>query len=346
MKVFKISMDQRGYTSKPKGSEVGDISIRVGNNPMIVNNSNIKKVIDVISTKGYTFAPGTFEDGLRRKNHLQQMQLLPLDFDNGISYEEVKERAKRYELRSLFDYETLSSIDQNKFRVCFLNNDPITNVKGAEIILGMLHTIFPEADKSCRNVAQMYFGGKNLLHLDDSVPTINLKTLTRNMIIYLQDRYKTNYIRELRKFSKFTGVALTQNNIPDVIMVDEIPKTYKLAEESNSIKNINIDDNIDKNYKYYEKHEKYEKYEKYEDYKNHENCKNHEDYENYKNYEDNYNYEKDENIDKIIDKISPNSFIYINGFGENSSKNIIELNLLTLPIFVTITPTTQRNQRN
>jgi hypothetical protein len=264
MKPFIISLDRQGYRTKPKGEEISSISIRVGNNPMYVNSDNIQKVVEDIAVKGFAFAPTTFDDGLRRKEHFRQMQLLPLDFDGGISYEEVKSRAERYELPSLFDYETPSSQDRDKFRVCFLNNGSVTNAKGAEIMLQALHKIFPEADKSCRDIARMYFGGKNLLHFNESSPTINAESLLRNMTICLRDRHGTNYLRELRKFSDDTGVALTQNKLPDVSVEDDSPDAGKIAE----VIGVNTDD------------------------------------------------------------ISPSTFIYINGFGENSSNVKYRIKLL------------------
>lgn len=136
MRPFKISLDKHSYRVKPTDrEEIGQISIRIGNNPVQVNSSNIREIVKDIATNGCSFAPATFHDELRRKDNFKQMQLLPLDFDGTISYEDYRKRAERYELKSLFEYETLTSTDKNMFRVCFLNSGFITDIKGTDIIM-------------------------------------------------------------------------------------------------------------------------------------------------------------------------------------------------------------------
>lgn len=43
---------------------------------------------------GISFAPATFKGGTRKTEAFEQMQLLALDFDNGITLSEVEDRAK------------------------------------------------------------------------------------------------------------------------------------------------------------------------------------------------------------------------------------------------------------
>ena len=222
---FKISLDPVGYNSKPTSHEVGKINNRIGKSPHSVEQDKIKEVIEAISVNGHSFAPATFKEGQRNKNHFEQMQVFALDFDKGISFDEIKNRTDKYNLHILSAYETMNSENCDRFRVIFLNDTSITDVRVAEMMQQALITIYPEADKNCKNIAHMYFGGKRLIYFDESVPMINPESLIRNMSIYLRDVYRdTNYKRKIREFSRATGVALTSKDLPDVKVVDSLPE--------------------------------------------------------------------------------------------------------------------------
>ena len=228
---FSISLDSVGYKSKPKDHEVGKINNRIGQSPHSVDKNSISEVVEAIAISGHSFAPATFKNGKRSKEHFEQMQAFALDIDGGLSFDEFKARTDRYELPLLFAYETMSSVDQNKFRIAFLNDASITDVRVADMMQQALMTIFPEADRQCKNIDHMYFGGKNLMYFDESAPTINPESLVRSMSIYLQDKYgDTNYKRKLQEFSKNTKVALTSKNLPDVKVVEDLPELDKITE--------------------------------------------------------------------------------------------------------------------
>jgi hypothetical protein len=157
-----FSLDNRAYKSKPKGSEIGQISYRIAKNKEVIkSNEDIGDFAENVGNQGHTFCPATFRNGTRNQDNFKQMQFLTLDFDGGISLMEIKSRAEYLYLPILLAYETLTSIEQNKFRVVFLNDVPITDSRLAKISLDALMTIFPEADKSCKDIAKMFFGEKN-----------------------------------------------------------------------------------------------------------------------------------------------------------------------------------------
>lgn len=98
MKDVKVSLDTVSYTSKPANSEPGKITNRIGKNIVSLNNDNMDSFVYNVSQKGYTFSPATFSNGRKNKENFQQMQMFVLDFDGGISYEPVRDRARKYEL--------------------------------------------------------------------------------------------------------------------------------------------------------------------------------------------------------------------------------------------------------
>jgi len=94
--------------------------------------------------------------------------------------------------------------------------------------------MFPEGDSSSKDISHMYFGGKKLLKLDETIPEINIDTLARNMTIFLKDQHRNNYKRELIKFAKENQIALTQKNLLD-ISSQEISTEYSGANRSDKI---------------------------------------------------------------------------------------------------------------
>ena len=215
MNTIKISFDNKGLKDKPDKKTAASISTRIGDSPKQISKAELNKIAFEVGANGHTFCPATFKDGNRCKENFEQQQLFALDFDNkdsanSITFDEVKKRADDYELPVLFAYETLSSENQNKFRVVFINDvsvDDIRVAKGMQLAIG---NIFPEADSSCyRDPSKMYYGGKSLMYYDDTVPTINIEAVFRNWTEYIKEKYGQNHYKsKIDKFSKETGIAL------------------------------------------------------------------------------------------------------------------------------------------
>lgn len=236
MDKIKLSLDNESFYLKPNQRKVSAISKRIGGSPIQLSGpEEINKVISKIGAHGYTFSPATFKNGQRKKENFEQQQLFVLDFDNKesnktISFEEAKIRADYYELPILFAYDTLSSINHNKFRIVFLNDIPIPDRKIAEAMQLAIGTIFPESDSSCyKDISRIYFGGKHMLLYDKRIPEINVELVFRSLYYYLRDKYGLNHYKEkLTKFSKETGIALNNNGILDVTTIDN-PTEYSGA---------------------------------------------------------------------------------------------------------------------
>ena len=248
MKKIKVSLDNQSFMSKPTEAAVGHISNRIGRLSIELKPAHIRTLAGTIGLEGHTFCPATFKDGNRSKANFEQQQFFPLDFDGGISFEAVKERAEDYGLPIAFAYDTFSSRNHDKFRVVFLNDVSITDIKTAEAMSMGLGAIFPEADSSCyKDVSKMYYGGFNdeMLYLydtDGDIPTISMESLFRNFALRMHDRYgKNHYKTHIRKFANITGLPLTNTNLPDIsaITVETIGTIQNGNFSTNSIKNKN-----------------------------------------------------------------------------------------------------------
>ena len=219
---INFTLDNVAFKIKPTGGEVGQISKRIAKNKAVLNNLNdIIKFKDLIGQKGYSFCPATFYNGIRNQDNFEQTQLMVLDFDRGISFIEVYNRAIQYSLSMLFAYETFSSIKHDKFRVLFLNDTPITDKRLAEISLNALYAIFPEADQSCNDIAKLFFGGKSLHYFDYSIPTINIESLLRNLTFYFKnEKGPTHYKRFIKSFADKHRIRLNNKGLFDISIIN------------------------------------------------------------------------------------------------------------------------------
>ncbi len=250
MAEIKVSLIKEMRSTKPTGQEIARLSNEIPHHSTLLGLSDLKTFAEGVGSKGYTFSPATFKCGKRKKEYFEQQQLIALDFDNKdpnrtVSFDEVKARARSYALPILFAYETLSSVDQNKFRVVFLNDISIPNKKIVEAMQLAMGEIFPEADPSCYgDVSKMYFGGKKCLYYDDTIPTINIDTLFRSFHYCVRRNHgEKHYKEKIRRFSKKTNISLTKKGLLNVSMSDEPDKPAHLTEVPGVNSNIKNGDN-------------------------------------------------------------------------------------------------------
>lgn len=228
MNEIKISLDYMRYSSKPDKWDAEDIYRKIGGKVKQFNRKYIRSYVESIGQNGQTFCSATFKNDKNKKENFEQMQMMVLDFNNNAnkitSWQQVKEKADNYDLPILFAYDTFSSTkDNERFRVIFLNDVVVNYVKVAEMMLDALLTIFPEADPSSKDISKMYYGGKKLIYFDETIPMINVDSLIRNMSLYLHDCYgKKHYKEKIYNFSNRTGLALTDQKMLDVSIVEEL----------------------------------------------------------------------------------------------------------------------------
>ncbi len=121
---------------------------------------------DEVGNKGCAMVTGYLVDGMKAENCMG-MQLFALDFDCGVSFEEIKVKCDYYELPISFAYHTLSSTkEKERFRVVFVHENLVEDTYIVKIVLDMLCRIFPEADSQCKNMDRLFFGGKELIYFD------------------------------------------------------------------------------------------------------------------------------------------------------------------------------------
>lgn len=130
---MKILLDNQQYTFKPS-ADIAKINNRITNCPI---DKNVKYIADHVGNHGHTWCPAIF-NGKSNKNNFKEIQLIALDFDGGISFEQVYQISETYMIPILFAYETFSSIDKNKFRIVFQLEKSIVDIITFDIIIDIL----------------------------------------------------------------------------------------------------------------------------------------------------------------------------------------------------------------
>ena len=171
---FRYSKTPKSYKGKTK-KELNK-AVRRDSNSMISNPvcESLKEFAESIEA-GYIFTPAEFKPDAdsRSIDNVYQMQLFALDFDGDgsgcvLKYEDALRRAEKYMLPVVVSYETLSSVDMNRYRLVFLYNEPIYEKRLMILIIQLLLTVFPEADKAVSDISRLFYPGRNVhLHGED-----------------------------------------------------------------------------------------------------------------------------------------------------------------------------------
>lgn len=165
-------------------------------------------------TQGYSFTPAVLIGGSKAENW-QYQQVFGIDIDNEdknvkgthdktraadpLTVERVLNRCNEWGIKPALIYETFSSTPEwQKFRVLFIGGTAITDKQQAVNILKSLMEIFPECDQSCKNLDRLFFGGKNILHMDNAAVLTgeNIIALERMGAATLKPSARTQNIRD------------------------------------------------------------------------------------------------------------------------------------------------------
>lgn len=197
---MQLNIGTRQYRTKPK--QFASI-----NNDVIGNivDLSLEEIIDRVGNKGYTFTRAIMR-GARTKENFIKQRFLVLDFDEGMSEEKFKRRCTELRLSYVFMYRTLSwSKTEERFRAVFLMENWIENSQVAYIINDMLYRIFPESDKSCRDITKLFLGGKKVVDINLEA-RINVAELAKAVHSYYKLTKPSNYVRDLEKIATDWGI--------------------------------------------------------------------------------------------------------------------------------------------
>lgn len=220
MEVF-VSLDLMGYNNKPSRKEIIEIKQRTAHNHLHIE---LSELAHEVGNLGVAFIPGILSGGLKSENCVG-MQLFALDFDGGISFNEIKTRCDDYGLPIAFAYHTFSSTpEKEKFRIVFVHEYYIYDAYVVKIMLAMLHIIFPECDGACKNPDRLFLGGKELFYLNNDarfsmvqLPPILYRIWSKNRHLAEKSRNFCNK-HNIMMINGSMAIGLTENlSIPEEI---------------------------------------------------------------------------------------------------------------------------------
>ncbi|MBP1546179.1 MAG: hypothetical protein J6A37_06225 [Oscillospiraceae bacterium] len=179
--MITLQLDTVSYTAKPKGAEIAGIKTRLCSSaPQTVTLQQFSEGI----VHGHSFTPAVLVGGAKTENW-QSQQLFCLDIDNEdksiagkhnkqrspepLTVDNVLSRCSSWGLSPALIYETFSSSTYwKKFRIVFISEANITDRQTAEKVQLGIMELFPECDRACKNADRLFFGGKNVLYIDES----------------------------------------------------------------------------------------------------------------------------------------------------------------------------------
>ena len=251
MEQFKVSINKIQRKEMPTRKEMEMLEALVADHPETIRSGNIKSFVEQVGAKGCTFCPSTFKGSSKSMETFEQSQLLALSFDSfddvnnrNLTFDKIKERAEKYNLPILLAYDSFSVAQRKKFGIVFLNSTPLSSFREAEVAQKALAEIFPEAEKNC-SVLKLYPGGNKVLYFDDTLPEIDTYSLLMNTCLYWKNRYgATNYKRKSAEFSRETGIALNEKDLPHISVDDRHAEYLRASSDDKNMTKCIIKDDL------------------------------------------------------------------------------------------------------
>ncbi|MCD8098627.1 MAG: site-specific integrase [Lachnospiraceae bacterium] len=117
MKV-RVSIDNVSYERKPEKQEIVGAKRRACDN---WQEMELETIADLVGNQGHAFIPAHLVGGIKAENCIG-MQLFALDFDGGVSFEQIRGKCDGLGLPIAFAYHTFSSTQEyEKFRIVFVH---------------------------------------------------------------------------------------------------------------------------------------------------------------------------------------------------------------------------------
>ncbi len=184
---------------------------------------SIEEIVEVIGD-GYTICSPIFRNREKKKENIIEMQLFILDFDgkdkSPIKYDDALKRANDYDLPVVISYETKSSMNFSRYRLIFLYNEPVHDIRMMNIINQLLLHIFPEADQSTSDLSKMFLPGRNVrFHCDKPFHFDTLIVAARSFCCSKISGSKSTWVNLLDSLSNKYGLIIKGT---DIFTSDEI----------------------------------------------------------------------------------------------------------------------------
>jgi hypothetical protein len=152
MKTIQVLLDTVPFDSKPSQEETGRIVERLKKTRPI--QLTVQEILQA-QLQGRTIIPS----GIATQKGFISQQIWMVDVDGTVPLRENLEH------KPAFAYSTFSDTDGSRYRLAFVSDTPVTDLKQATAIQ-MHFNALCGGDKVCKNINRLYFGGKAELYRD------------------------------------------------------------------------------------------------------------------------------------------------------------------------------------
>lgn len=151
---------EKHFDRKPNGAEIAKLQKQFRKTTISI------KDLAYSMSSGCTFKPA-YMNGTKNEDFISQ-QVFAIDFDHGTTIESELNKCKSLGIMPIFGYTTFSHTpESNRFRLVFLNNEVIYDIKKRRKLQYSLMKAFGFCDPACKDETRMFFGGKSLILLEE-----------------------------------------------------------------------------------------------------------------------------------------------------------------------------------
>lgn len=228
MRQITLNMDKRTSEVKPNDS-IKTIQYNLGKG---ITTLTVEELATLLNN-GATMKASAL-NGNKNADWISQ-EVFALDFDNSeadmkkyglVTIEAIIERCRVYNLTPAFYYTTFSHMKEEKgnvpkFRLVFITDNKITDIRVRNVVQMALMNIFPESDKACKDLSRVFFGSAQGVVEIDYTNTIDIADTVQSMVNYIQATDAAHAARIIKGYCQTVGLNMT-NGLPDIKEVDEI----------------------------------------------------------------------------------------------------------------------------
>lgn len=225
----KLSLDTKNFNRKPNKNETAYISNRIANNPIEISIKEFAKL--TVQPYGRSYSGSVFGEGQRTNASWKSQQVFALDIDNGLTVSEAIEKCNQYNLMPAFIYTTFSSTPEHeKFRIVFILENEIDDIRVREFVQKSLMKVFPQTDTMTKDAARLMFGGKEIVYskFENVISVIDIYHAACMVI-----RNGSNPTRDMENFCRSVGVDM-YNGYPKLMVFNNEKDMIQINEEDNT----------------------------------------------------------------------------------------------------------------
>lgn len=171
-----ISLSFHNQIGKPpKGDEGEPARNRLGSNwqPFI---GTLQEAFNIFTVQGRAFS-SELKSSIRRDTEFVSRQLFAIDIDKGMTVAELLKNEAYLDYGAGYYTTANHTEEENRFRVLFVTEEPITDAEEARLLFRSLLTDWDVADKSCKEASRIFYGVPNCPNKEITDRTMNAEVV-------------------------------------------------------------------------------------------------------------------------------------------------------------------------